>query len=80
MHAAMVELRLSVSSKGEACELNTEEVLTPAQTYQKLLRNGRRRSQVLGDGRAHCWGDDGAVSPGIPVCMPGERLGGQDSP
>src|SRR5580700_10909173 len=42
MHAAMVELRLS-ALEAQACELDTQEVLTPAQTYQKLLRNGTEK-------------------------------------
>jgi arginine decarboxylase len=79
MHSAMVELRLS-ALEGEACELLTEEVLTPAQTYQKLLRNGTEKVKF-----SEMAGRIAGVMlvpypPGIPVCMPGERLGGPDSP
>jgi arginine decarboxylase len=79
MHAAMVELRLS-ALEAEACELNTVEVLTPAQTYQKLLRNGTEKVKF-----SEMAGRIAGVMlvpypPGIPVCMPGERLGDADSP
>ena len=79
MHAAMVELRLS-ALEAEACELNTVEVLTPAQTYQKLLRNGTEKVKF-----SEMAGRIAGVMlvpypPGIPVCMPGERLGDSESP
>jgi arginine decarboxylase len=79
MHAAMVELRLS-ALEAEACELNTVEVLTPSQTYQKLLRNGTEKMKF-----SEMAGRIAGVMlvpypPGIPVCMPGERLGDADSP
>jgi len=79
MHAAMVELRLS-ALEAEACELNTVEVLTPSQTYQKLVRGGTEKVKF-----SEMAGRIAGVMlvpypPGIPVCMPGERLGGPDSP
>ena len=79
MHSAMIELRLS-ALEGEACELDTQEVLTPAQTYQKLLRNGTEKVKFT-----EMAGRTAGVMlvpypPAIPVCMPGERLGGPDSP
>jgi arginine decarboxylase len=79
MHAAMVELRLS-ALEGEACELNTEEVLTPSQTYQKLLRNGTEKVKFTEMAGRIAGVMLVPYPPGIPVCMPGERLGGPDSP
>jgi arginine decarboxylase len=79
MHASMIELRLT-ALEGEACELDTQEVLTPAQTYQKLLRNGTEKVKF-----SEMAGRIAGVMlvpypPGIPVTMPGERLGGPESP
>ena len=79
MHAAMVELRLT-SLEGEACEVEEVQVLTPAQTYQKLLRNGTEKVKF-----SEMAGRVAGVMlvpypPGIPVCMPGERMGTIDSP
>ena len=79
MHAAMVELRLS-ALEGEACELLTEEVLTPAQTYQKLLRNGTEKVKFTEMAGRIAGVMLVPYPPGIPVCMPGERLGEPDSP
>ena len=55
-------------------------VLTPAQTYQKLLRNETEKVRF-----SDMAGRIAAVMlvpypPGIPMSMPGERLGGPDSP
>ncbi len=79
MHAAMIELRLT-ALEGEACEVEEVQVLTPAQTYQKLLRSGTEKVKF-----SEMAGRVAGVMlvpypPGIPVCMPGERLGGPDSP
>ncbi|MHB1021490.1 MAG: Orn/Lys/Arg family decarboxylase [Acidobacteriaceae bacterium] len=79
MHATMKELNLT-GLLHEACDVDHEPVLTPAQTYQKLVRNGTEMIPV--DKMA------GRVTgvmlvpypPGIPVRMPGERLGGPESP
>ncbi|MFC5864942.1 Orn/Lys/Arg decarboxylase N-terminal domain-containing protein [Acidicapsa dinghuensis] len=79
MHAAMVELRLS-ALEAAACELNTEEILTPAQTYQKLLRNGTEKVKFTEMAGRIAGVMLVPYPPGIPVCMPGERLGGPDSP
>jgi arginine decarboxylase len=79
MHAAMVDLRLS-ALEAEACELNTEEILTPAQTYQKLLRNGTEKVKFTEMAGRIAGVMLVPYPPGIPVCMPGERLGGPDSP
>ena len=78
MHAAMIELNLT-GLVGEACEVDTDPVLTPAQTYQKLLRNGTEKVKF-----AEMAGRITGVMlvpypPGIPVAMPGERLGARES-
>ncbi len=79
MHAAMIELNLTTLLH-EACDVDPDPVLTPADTYQKLLRNGTEKlkfSEAVGR-------VTGVMlvpyPPGIPVRMPGERLGGPDSP
>jgi len=79
MHAAMTELQLSKLA-GDACDIDPNPVLTPAQTYQKLLRNGTEKVKFSDmPGRI-----SGVMlvpyPPGIPVAMPGERLGSADSP
>jgi arginine decarboxylase len=79
MHAAMVQLNLPVLV-GEACDEDFDPVLTPAQTYQKLLRNETEKIKF-----SDMAGRIAAVMlvpypPGIPMSMPGERLGGIDSP
>jgi arginine decarboxylase len=79
MHAAMIELNL-MKLVEDACEVDPEQVLTPAETYQKLLRNGTEKvkfSEMAGR-------ITGVMlvpyPPGIPLSMPGERLGAIDSP
>ena len=58
-----------------------EQVLTPAQTYQKLLRNETEKIKFSDIAGAHCRRDAGALSAGVlPLSMPGERLGAIDSP
>ena len=79
MHAAMIELKL-VSLVEEACEVDPEQVLTPSETYQKLLRNGTEKVKF-----SEMAGRIAGVMlvpypPGIPLSMPGERLGAIDSP
>ncbi len=79
MHAAMVELRLT-ALEGEACEVEEVQVLTPAQTYQKLLRNGTDKIRFSEMANRVAGVMLVPYPPGIPVCMPGERLGATDSP
>jgi arginine decarboxylase len=79
MHASMIELNL-VSLVEQACEVDPEQVLTPSETYQKLLRNGTEKSKF-----SEMAGRIAGVMlvpypPGIPLSMPGERLGTIDSP
>ena len=79
MNAAMIELRLA-SLVNEACDEDFDPILTPAQTYQKLLRNETEKLRF-----SEMAGRIAAVMlvpypPGIPMSMPGERLGGPESP
>jgi arginine decarboxylase len=79
MHAVMCQLNLS-GLVNDACDEDFDPVLTPAQTYQKLLRNETERIRF-----SDMAGRIAAVMlvpypPGIPMSMPGERLGGPDSP
>ena len=79
MNAAMIELRLA-SLVNEACDEDFDPILTPAQTYQKLLRQETEKMRFN-----EMAGRIAAVMlvpypPGIPMSMPGERLGGPESP
>ena len=79
MNTAMIELRLA-SLVNEACDEDFDPVLTPAQTYQKLLRQETEKMRFN-----EMAGRIAAVMlvpypPGIPMSMPGERLGGPESP
>jgi arginine decarboxylase len=79
MHAAMIQLDLS-GLVNAACDEDFDPVLTPAQTYQKLLRNETEKTRF-----SDMAGRIAAVMlvpypPGIPMSMPGERLGGLESP
>jgi arginine decarboxylase len=78
MHAAVIELNLT-GLVGEACELDTDQVLTPAQTYQKLLRNGTEKVKFTEMAGRITGVMLVPYPPGIPVAMPGERLGTKDS-
>jgi arginine decarboxylase len=79
MHSVMQQLNLSTLVNAAADE-DFDPVLTPAQTYQKLLRGETEKVRF-----AEMAGRIAAVMlvpypPGIPMSMPGERLGGPDSP
>jgi arginine decarboxylase len=79
MHTAMRELNLT-NLLHQACDVDPDPVLTPAQTYQKLIRNGTEKVRI-----SEMAGRLAGVMlvpypPGIPVRMPGERLGDRDSP
>lgn len=79
MHAAMIELNLS-GLVNAACDEDFDPVLTPAQTYQKLVRGETEKVTFEEIG-----GRTAAVMlvpypPGIPMCMPGERFGDSRSP
>jgi arginine decarboxylase len=75
----MMQLNLS-GLVNEACDEDFDPILTPAQTYQKLLRNETEKIRF-----SDMAGRIAAVMlvpypPGIPMSMPGERLGSSDSP
>jgi len=79
MHAAMTELNLS-GLVNAACDEDFDPVLTPAQAYQKLVRGETEKLPF-----AEMAGRIAAVMlvpypPGIPMSMPGERLGDSNSP
>jgi arginine decarboxylase len=79
MHAAMIELNLS-GLVNEACDEDFDPVLTPAQAYQKLVRGETEKVPF-----EEMAGRIAAVMlvpypPGIPMSMPGERLGDAGSP
>jgi arginine decarboxylase len=79
MHAAMRELNLT-NLLHEACDVDPEPVLTPAETYQKLIRNGTEKVRLSEMARRVTGVMLVPYPPGIPVRMPGERLGDKDSP
>jgi arginine decarboxylase len=79
MHSVMQQLNLS-GLVNAACDEDFDPVLTPGQTYQKLLRGETEKVRF-----AEMAGRIAAVMlvpypPGIPMSMPGERLGGPESP
>jgi arginine decarboxylase len=64
----------------EACDVAPDPVMTPAATYQKLVREGTEKVKLT-----EMAGRIPAVMlvpypPGIPIRMPGERLGDAGSP
>ena len=79
MHAAMKELDLT-NLLHAACDVDPEPVLTPAETYQKLIRNGTEKVRLSEMARRLAGVMLVPYPPGIPVRMPGERLGDKDSP
>src|SRR6201985_1041339 len=71
MHAAMIQLNLS-GLVNDACDEDFDPVLTPSQTYQRLLRNETEKIRFT-----EMSGRIAAVMlvpypPGIPMSMPGE--------
>ncbi len=79
MHAAMVELNLP-GLVNAACDEDFDPVLTPAQAYQKLVRGETEKIPF-----SEMAGRIAPVMlvpypPGIPMSMPGERLGDANSP
>ncbi len=79
MHAAMRELNLT-NLLHQACDVDPEPVWTPAETYQKLIRNGTEKVRISEMARRVAGVMLVPYPPGIPVRMPGERLGEKDSP
>ena len=79
MHAAMGQLNLT-NLLHQACDVDPDPVLTPAETYQKLIRNGTEKvafSEMAGRLAGVMLVP---YPPGIPVRMPGERMGDATAP
>jgi arginine decarboxylase len=79
MHAAVIDLKLA-ELVNAACDEDFDPVLTPAQAYQKLVRGETEKVRF-----EEMAGRIAAVMlvpypPGIPMSMPGERLGDANSP
>jgi arginine decarboxylase len=79
MHRAMIKLNLA-NLVNEATDEDFDPVLTPAQTYQHLVRGQTEKIRF-----SEMAGRIAAVMlvpypPGIPMSMPGERLGSEESP
>ena len=79
MHAAMIEMNLA-GLVNAACDEDFDPVLTPAQAYQKLVRGETEKIPF-----EEMAGRIAPVMlvpypPGIPMSMPGERLGDSNSP
>jgi arginine decarboxylase len=79
MHAAMVHLNLT-NLLHQACDEEPDPVLTPSETYQKLIRNGTEKVRLSEMAKRIAGVMLVPYPPGIPVRMPGERMGGPDSP
>lgn len=79
MHNTMIELNLA-GLVNAACDEDFDPVLTPWQTYQEVVRNETEKvpfHQMAGRIAAVMLVP---YPPGIPMSMPGERLGGPESP
>ena len=79
MHVAMMQLNLP-SLVQEACDVAPDPAVTPAATYQKLVREGTEKVKLT-----EMAGRIPAVMlvpypPGIPIRRPGERLEDPNSP
>ena len=79
MHTAMRDLELT-DLLGQACDVDPDPVLTPAETYQKLIRNGTEKVRLSEMAQRLAGVMLVPYPPGIPVRMPGERLGDANSP
>jgi arginine decarboxylase len=79
MHAAMIELDLP-GLVNAACDEDFDPVLTPAQAYQKLVRGETEKIRFGEMARRIAAVMLVPYPPGIPMSMPGERLGDKSSP
>ena len=79
MHRAMVELDLA-GLVNDACDEDFDPVLTPAQTYQKLVKGETERIPFKDMASRIAAVMLVPYPPGIPMSMPGERLGGENTP
>jgi arginine decarboxylase len=79
MHAAMIELNLS-GLVNEACDEDFDPILTPAQAYQKVVRGETEKVPFEKMAKRIAAVMLVPYPPGIPMSMPGERLGDANSP
>ena len=79
MHNAMIELNLA-GLVNAACDEDFDPVLTPWQAYQKLVRRETERISFKEMAGRIAAAMLVPYPPGIPMSMPGERLGGPESP
>lgn len=79
MHNAMIELNLA-GLVNAACDEDFDPVLTPWETYQKLVRRETERIPFREMAGRIAAAMLVPYPPGIPMSMPGERLGGPESP
>lgn len=79
MHAALIELNLP-GLVNAACDEDFDPVLTPAQAYQKLVRGETEKVRFQDMARRIAAVMLVPYPPGIPMSMPGERLGDEGSP
>lgn len=79
MHEEMRKLKLP-RLLYDACNDIPETVLSSAKTYQKLIRGETEKVKVEEVANRICGHLLVPYPPGIPILMPGERLGDKDSP
>ena len=79
MHAALIELNLP-GLVNAACDEDFDPVLTPSQAYQKLVRGETEKVKFQDMARRIAAVMLVPYPPGIPMSMPGERLGDEGSP
>lgn len=79
MHNAMVSMRLA-DLVNAACDEDFDPVLTPAQAYQKLVRGETEKIPFQDMAGRIAPVMLVPYPPGIPMSMPGERLGDSNSP
>jgi arginine decarboxylase len=79
MHKEMSKLKLP-DLLNEACDTIPETVLSSAETYQKLVRGKTEKLKVEDAANRVSGHLLVPYPPGIPILMPGERLGSKESP
>ena len=79
MHHSMREMNLA-ELVNAACDEDFDPILTPAQTYQKLLRHQTEKIRFADMATRIAAVMLVPYPPGIPMSMPGERLGNSESP
>ena len=79
MHATMKQLGLPALLQ-QACDVDSDSVMTPAETYQRLIREGTEKIKLTEMADRISAVMLVPYPPGIPIRMPGERLGDANSP